>query len=114
MWLPGATNGTTVAGQTGVCGTGLNQLCYPSSVTKDIYGNIYIVDTSNNRIMQWMIGSASGVIIGGGSTHGALPNQLYTPYNAKLDPSGDVIVADSSNNRIQKFSVSCGKFETSL
>jgi sugar lactone lactonase YvrE len=111
MWLPGATNGATVAGQTGVCGTGLNQLCYPQSVTKDTYGNIYIIDRSNNRIMQWMIGSTSGVIIGGSSTYGTLPNQLYFPYNIKLDPSGAGIVADTYNNRIQKFSVSCSKFQ---
>jgi sugar lactone lactonase YvrE len=114
MWLPGATNGTTVAGQTGVCGTGLNQLCYPGSVTKDTNGNIYIGDSSNNRIMQWMIGSTSGVIIGGSSTYGALPNQLNYPYNLKLDPSGAVIVTDTYNNRIQKFSISCGKFQTPL
>jgi len=114
MWLPGATNGTTVAGQTSVCGTGLNQLCDPTSVTRDTNGNIYITDSANSRIMQWMIGSTSGVIIGGSSTYGALPNQLYYPYNAKLDPSGAVIVADSNNNRIQKFSILCGKFETSL
>jgi sugar lactone lactonase YvrE len=114
MWLPGATNGTTVAGQTGVCGTGLNQLCYPGSVTKDTNGNIYIGDSSNNRIMQWMIGSTSGVIIGGSSTYGTLPNQLYYPYMVRLDPSGAVIVTDSNNNRIQKFSISCGKFQISL
>jgi sugar lactone lactonase YvrE len=114
MWLPGATNGTTVAGQTGVCGTGLNQLCHPTSVTKDTNGNIYITDTSNSRIMQWMIGSTSGVIIAGSSTYGTLPNQLNYPYNVKLDPSGALIVADTYNNRIQKFSNSCGKFQTPL
>jgi sugar lactone lactonase YvrE len=114
MWLPGATNGTTVAGQTGVCGTGLNQFCYPESVTKDSNGNIYIADGANSRIMQWMIGSTSGVIIAGSSTYGSLPNQLYYPYNVKLDPSGALIVADTGNSRIQKFSNSCGKFQTSL
>jgi hypothetical protein len=114
MWLPGATNGTTVAGQTSVCGTGLNQLCDPTSVTKDTNGNIYIADGANSRIMQWMIGSTSGVIVAGSSTHGSLPNQLNYPCNVKLDPSGAVIVADTGNNRIQKFSISCGKFQTSL
>jgi len=114
MWLPGATNGTTVAGQTGVCGAGLNQLCKPQSVTKDTNGNIYITDYGNNRIMYWMIGSTSGVIIGGSSIYGTLPNQLHLPLNTKLDPSGDVIVADTFNNRIQKFSILCRKFEISL
>jgi hypothetical protein len=110
MWLQGATNGTTVAGQTGVCGDGLNQLCYPSSVVGDTNGNIYIVELGNNRIMQWKIGSTSGVIIAGSSTYGVLPNQLYSPYNIKLDSDRALIVADTYNNRIQKFSILCGKF----
>ena len=110
MWLPGATNGTTVAGQTGVCGNGLNQLCYPVSVIGDQNGSIYITDYSNSRIMRWIIGSTSGIMVAGSSTSGTLPYQLYHPYNVKLDPSGALIVADTGNNRIQKFSASCRKF----
>ena len=110
MWLSGASNGTTVAGQTGVCGNGLNQLCEPDILTGDRNGSIYIVDYSNNRIMRWIIGSTSGIMVAGSSTYGTLPYQLYYPYSVRLDPSGALIVADTSNNRIQKFSVSSGKF----
>jgi sugar lactone lactonase YvrE len=110
MWLTGAINGTTLAGQTNVSGSGLNHLSSPSTLLVDTYGNMYIVDTGNNRILRWMIGSPSGMIIAGSSTYGVLPHQLYYPTNIRFDGNGALLVVDSNNNRIQKFSVSCGKF----
>ena len=109
-WLSGATNGTTIAGQTKVCGNGYNQLCNPMAVIGDMKGYIYIADRSNSRIMRWMIGSSSGVVIAGSSTMGVLPNQFYYPKNLRLDANGSLIVADTYNNRIQKFSLLCGMF----
>jgi DNA-binding beta-propeller fold protein YncE len=111
MWLSAAQNGITVAGQTDVCGSQLNQLCGPTSVIMDQSGNIYIVDSANNRIMRWTIGSTSGMMVAGDSTYGVLPNQLNNPWNIKLDPSGALIVVDTYNNRIQMFSVSCSKYK---
>jgi sugar lactone lactonase YvrE len=111
MWLPGATNGTTVAGQTAVSGSALNQLSYPQALLVDTNGYMYIVDEDNNRIMRWMIGLTAGVIIAGSSTSGNLPYQLSTPKNIRFNSRGDLLVADMSNNRIQKFSISCGKLQ---
>ncbi|CAF1039890.1 unnamed protein product [Adineta steineri] len=108
MWLQGATNGTTIAGQTSVCGSGLNQLCNPESVIVDTNGYIYIADNTFCRIMRWKIGSTSGTMIAGDSIFGSLPNQLYYPYNIKFDPNGALIIADTYNNRVQKFVASCG------
>jgi sugar lactone lactonase YvrE len=111
MWLPGATNGTTVAGQTGVAGGGLNQLNSPQTLLLDKNGiMMYIVDTDNNRIMQWTLGSTSGVCIVGTTTYGVLPNQLFSPQSVRFDSTGALIVADNANNRIQKFPVVCCKF----
>ncbi|CAF0795080.1 unnamed protein product [Adineta ricciae] len=104
-WLSGAINGTTVAGQTRVCGNGYNQLCNPTAVIGDMKGFIYIADRSNSRIMRWVIGSSYGTVIAGSSTMGVLPNQFYYPKNLRIDANGSLIVADTSNNRIQKFSL---------
>ena len=112
MWLPGATNGSTVAGQTGNFGSGLNQLNFPWTLILDKNGIMYIVDTGNHRIMQWTPGSTSGVVIAGTTTYGVLPYQLQYPSSVRFDSSGALIVADSSNNRIQKFPVVCCKYET--
>jgi hypothetical protein len=110
-WLPGATDGITVAGQTAVPGSGLNQLYNPVQLTLDNNGAMYIVDNGNNRIMLWTLGSTSGVLIAGTNTYGTLPNQLNNPRRIRFDSSGALIIADSGNNRIQKFPVVCGKFE---
>ncbi|UJR17548.1 hypothetical protein I4U23_004444 [Adineta vaga] len=113
MWSPGATSGITIAGQTGLCGDQLNRLCYPSSMITDSNRNLYIADTYNNRIMLWMRGSTSGILIAGSTTFGVLPNQLFYPQSIKLDRDGALIVADRRNNRIQKFSVLCYSQTTS-
>ncbi|CAF1159567.1 unnamed protein product [Adineta ricciae] len=106
-WLSGATSGRTVAGQTGNCDNGHNQLCYPGAVVGDENGYIYIVDTFNDRIMRWMVGASYGTVVAGSSTAGVLPNQLYQPKNLRLDSTGAVLVVDITNNRIQKFALLC-------
>jgi sugar lactone lactonase YvrE len=110
MWISGSNNGTTVAGQTGVAGSALNQLSSPVSLIMDKNGSMYIVDTGNYRIILWTLGFTSGVVIAGVDTFGTLPNQIYYPLSIRFDSSGALIVADSGNNRIQRFSVVCCKY----
>ncbi|CAF1213924.1 unnamed protein product [Adineta steineri] len=113
-WLYGASNGTTVVGQSsGVSGSALNQLNYPESLTMDTNKSLYIVDSGNNRIVLWLLGSTSGIVIAGSGIPGVLPSQLYNPYSVRLDSTGAVIVADYSNNRIQRFPVLCSPNMTS-
>ncbi|CAF1561475.1 unnamed protein product, partial [Adineta ricciae] len=111
-WLSGATSGTTVAGQTGTCNNGYNQLCYPGAVVGNGNGYIYIADTSNDRIMSWVVGATYGTVIAGGSATGVLPNQFFRPRNLQLDASGALIVADMFNNRVQKYSPICASCTT--
>jgi sugar lactone lactonase YvrE len=110
LWLPGATSGITVAGITGYYGSGLNQLWFPTTLMVDNNQNMYILDFSNNRILQWTIGASSGMIIAGDGTPGTQATQLDYPYNINFDSSGSLYVADTSNNRIQKYLISCRKF----
>jgi hypothetical protein len=51
-WAPGATSGTTVAGN-GTLGSGANQLGSPYSVYVDVGGNVYVADVFNNRIQKF-------------------------------------------------------------
>jgi sugar lactone lactonase YvrE len=111
MWLPGASNGTTVAGQTGVYGSSLNLLYLPRTLVLDQNGYMYIVDYGNNRIVRWILGSTSGILVAGIISRGNLPSQLNDPNSIRVDSTGAVIVADTNNNRIQKFPVICSKFE---
>ncbi|CAF1440090.1 unnamed protein product [Adineta steineri] len=112
-WLYGASNGTTIAGQSGVSGSALNQLSYPYTLTMDTNKSLYIVDSGNNRIVLWLLGSTSGIVIAGLGIPGVLPSQLYNPYSVRLDSTGALIVNDHFNNRIQRFSVLCSPNMTS-
>ncbi|CAF0723832.1 unnamed protein product [Adineta steineri] len=106
-WLYGASNGTTVVGQSRVAGSALNQLNSPAALVVDTSGSMYIVDMGNNRIVLWSLGSTSGRVIAGSDTSGVLPSQLYAPYNIRLDSTGALIVVDYGNNRIQRYPVLC-------
>ena len=68
-WLVGAVNGSTVAGLTnGTSGpSGLNStgLFNPRDVTLDSSGDLYIVDTSWNRVLYWPNGGSSGFAVAG-------------------------------------------------
>ncbi|CAF1026806.1 unnamed protein product [Adineta steineri] len=107
-WLYGASNGTTVAGQSsGVSGSALNQLNKPFHLTMDTNKSLYIADYGNNRIVLWLLGATSGILIAGSGIAGVLPSQLYKPYSVGLDSTGALIVNDYGNNRIQRFPVLC-------
>lgn len=108
-WLSGATSGTTVAGQSGVAGNGLNQLNNPLYVIVDTSGNMFISDSGNSRIMRWAAGSNYGLPIAGSTTAGSTPSQLYNPQGIRFDSSGSLYVADFRNSRIQQFTISCGE-----
>ena len=54
-WIPGASEGTTVAGGNG-SGSNANQLNKPKGVVIDASGNLYITDTYNHRIQKWTLG----------------------------------------------------------
>ncbi|CAF4490181.1 unnamed protein product [Rotaria socialis] len=55
LFLAGQSNGTTIAGITGVCGTDADKLCLPRAVALDSQLNIYVADTGNNRIQKFSL-----------------------------------------------------------
>jgi sugar lactone lactonase YvrE len=84
----------------------------PSGVAIDRLGNIYIADTSNNRIRRV---DSSGVIstVAGDGTNGysgdggpAISAKLRSPQGVAVDMLGNLYIADSSNYRIRKVGTS--------
>ena len=63
-------------------------------------GNVYVVDTFNNRIEKF---SSTGTFLTTWGSSGMGNGQLDAPYGVAVDGSGNVYVADTDNNRIQKF-----------
>ena len=102
----------TIAGNGGVGFSGdgpatENSLYYPSSLFVDANDNVFIGDTSNNRV-RW-VDPAGTITTFAGSTPGfsgdggvATSAELYNPMGVFEDSSGNVLVADYSNYRVRK------------
>jgi uncharacterized protein (TIGR03437 family) len=84
------------------------QLFGVSGVAADPSGNVYIADTSDNRIREvsssGVITTVAGYSLGGYTGDGgpAISAQLTGPLGVGVDASGDVYVADSDNCAIRK------------
>jgi DNA-binding beta-propeller fold protein YncE len=76
----------------------------PQGVAVDAMGNVYVVDTSNNRIVRLTTaGVASALGISGLPTPTSLGSFLF---GVTLDPSGNLYIPDFENNRIVFVNVS--------
>ncbi|CAF4357355.1 unnamed protein product, partial [Rotaria magnacalcarata] len=106
-WLSGARNGTTVAGQSnGTCGSGPSLLQTPQGVIVDSDGNVYAVDTYNNRVQLWSYGASFGIMVAGTVMipYFEIMNNLYNTlrssmqYTVFLFPSTGI--SNSGNNQL--------------
>jgi trimeric autotransporter adhesin len=101
--------GNGVAATSGDGGLAVNaQLAVPAAVAVDGQGNVYIADSSANRIRVVTTAGVIETIAGGSSSPGysgdngpAVNAQFNGPAAISLDPSGDVYVADRNNNAIR-------------
>jgi hypothetical protein len=102
-----AGNGTRGSGGDGGQAT-LAQLNQPCGVAVDSEGNLYIADTSNNRIRKVTSGGVISTVAGNG-TQGyngdggqATLAQLFYPYGVAVDSAGNLYIADMGNSCIRK------------
>ncbi len=110
----------TIAGGVGDGGPATTaRLAHPSSAAKDAVGNIYIADSSGNRIRK--IDAATGVIstiAGNGSAgysgdNGAASSAaLSYPVGVALDSAGNIYFSDGNNERVRKISAETGVITT--
>ena len=100
-----AGNGTYGFGGDNGPATGA-ELADPAGVAVDSAGNIYIVDTYNNRIRRVSNGvittvAGNGTLGSSGDNGPATGAELALPSGAAVDSAGNVYVGDTYNNRIR-------------
>ncbi|HXM43767.1 MAG TPA: choice-of-anchor D domain-containing protein [Bryobacteraceae bacterium] len=106
----------TVAGGagTGWCGDAgpATSAClyYPEGVAVTSSGTVYVSDTYNNRLRQFIVGGSINTMAGNGSASmptpvSNLPPQgvvLFGPYGLMEDPSGNIFVSDPGNSMVRE------------
>ena len=84
------------------------QLRGPRAVCTDRTGNLYIVDTSNHRVLRLPPGGSLQTAAGNGSKGSAGDDgaarfaQLNTPSACATDSAGNLFIADTANHAIRK------------
>ena len=75
-------------------------MVWPTSVTLDKAGNVYVSDEWLNRIAMF---TADGEWLGAWGTQGDADGEVDQPAGIAFDSEDNLYVVDTGNNRIQKF-----------
>jgi hypothetical protein len=115
-----AGTGTACAGGSAACGDGAAatsaELNAPHSIWVDAAGNIYIADTSDNRVRKVAAGSGYIWTVAGNGTAGyvadgvaATGTELNQVKGLGMDSAGNLFLADTSNNRIREVNIAASQ-----
>jgi len=107
LWTRGSSQGTTIAGTTGVANKSANTLKSPYGITYDsITGGIYISDSGNFRIMYYPAGVLNGTVVAGGNGQGLNNNQLSTQHSVYHDAvTNSLFISQCNANNIIQWSI---------
>ncbi len=96
------------------CGLG-DTICTPSGIAADLAGNLYVVDQSSNRVLEYNTPLTASKVRGSGDTMsdriiGSLgcsetegADTLCSPTGVAVDSSGNLYVADTHNGRVLEY-----------
>jgi hypothetical protein len=87
-------------GQTGVPGSGFNQLNTPVQNTWLPNAHVFITDQLNERVIEVTLDHKIVWQYGTTGTSGCGANQLNNPNSAELLANGHILIADENNNRV--------------
>ncbi len=99
----GTNIGLTIAGVTGSSGSTYAQLSNPSEVYVDMNDNMYILDSSNYRVLKWKLGDKLGSIVVNGRGSGTTLDKIGVSYAMCFDNQNNVFVSEYGNHRVTKW-----------
>jgi trimeric autotransporter adhesin len=95
------------------------ELNYPQGVALDTSGNIYIADSSNERIRKVTVSTGIISTVAGNGTAGysgddgaATSAELNYPIGVAVDSAGNIYIGDENNNRVRKVTASTHDIST--
>ena len=96
-WRIGDLQGTIIAGTGGSSGSTSTRLNNPMGITLDQWKNLYVADSSNNRIQLFCNGSTTGITITGQT------NLTFNPHDVKFDSQMNLYVSERNGAQVSKF-----------
>lgn len=84
-------------------GSSRAQLYNPYGLHVTPNGTMFILDTSNYRVVKWQVGEPMGSSIAGGNGNGAAFSQIGVSYAFFVDDEYNIYISEYSNNRITKW-----------
>ncbi len=73
----------------------------PTGIAANEYGDVYVADTGNHRIVRFNNPQKKLEFVGAIGGQGALPGQFESPRGVAIDSQGKVYISDTGNHRIQ-------------
>ena len=61
---------------------------------------MYILDTSNCRVLRWSPGDPLGFLVAGDGNCAATLNRITTSYGMFVDSSSNIYISDFGNHRV--------------
>ena len=96
--LNSTSSAVVTAAGNGTRGPSQDQLSEPWGIFVDIELNLFIADSSNNRIQKFRPGQSMGETVAGNGTPNGL--QLSYPTDVVMDGDGYLYIADNENHRV--------------
>lgn len=75
-------------------------LFLPIGISIDASDNVYVTDSSNNRVQKF---TSDGVFIEKWGTFSGEEGEFFSPQGISIGPNGDIYVVDGLLNRVTKF-----------
>ncbi len=108
VWGRGNFTDFSTAGG-GTCSN--TNLFFPTGITVDDFGGLYIADFSNHRVIYFQKDNPTATLVFGPPTNTNLnactannpslsANSLNNPHDVKLDSEGGIYIADLTNHRV--------------